>query len=96
MGRIPDFPEELRLQILHIVLSHHGRLEFGSPVLPKTPEALLVHYLDDLDGKLEAMFRALQDEASGTSWSPFSRALDRMIYRKRWPSLEEEGPSVQN
>lgn len=85
-GRIPGFPEELRLQILHIVLSHHGRLEFGSPVLPKTPEALLVHYLDDLDGKLEVMFRAQADEADGGAWSPFSRALERMIYRRRWPA----------
>jgi len=88
MGKIPGFPEELRLQILHIVLSHHGRLEFGSPVLPKTPEALLVHYLDDLDGKLEAMFRAVQDEGGGGSWSAFSRTLDRMVYRKRWPRAE--------
>jgi len=88
MGKIPGFPEELRLQILHIVLSHHGRLEFGSPVLPKTPEALLVHYLDDLDGKLEVMFRALKDEAGSGSWSPYSRALDRMIYRTRWPQAD--------
>jgi 3'-5' exoribonuclease len=93
VGKIPGFPEELRLQILHIVLSHHGRLEFGSPVLPKTPEALLVHYLDDLDGKLEAMFRATRDEAGGGSWSPYSRALERMVYRKRWPQVgREEGP----
>jgi len=87
VGKIPGFPEELRMQILHIVLSHHGRLEFGSPVLPKTPEALLVHYLDDLDGKLEVMFRAVQDEAGGGSWSPYSRALERMIYRNRWPEI---------
>jgi len=84
-SRIPDFPEDLRLHILHIVLSHHGRLEYGSPVLPKTPEALLVHYLDDLDGKLEVMFRARKDETDEGAWSPYSRALDRMIYRKRWP-----------
>jgi len=86
IGKIEGFPEELRLQILHIVLSHHGRIEFGSPVLPKTPEALLVHYLDDLDGKLEVMFRAVKDEAGG-SWSPFSRALERMVYRTRWPKV---------
>jgi 3'-5' exoribonuclease len=92
VGKIPGFPEELRLQILHIVLSHHGRLEFGSPVLPKTPEALLVHYLDDLDGKLEVMFRAVKEEAGSGSWSPFSRALDRMIYRTRWPEVD----SVEN
>ncbi len=87
VGKIPGFPEELRLQILHIVLSHHGRLEFGSPVLPKTPEALLVHYLDDLDGKLEVMFRAIREEGGG-AWSPYNRALDRMIYRLRWPKSE--------
>ena len=91
VGKIPGFPEELRLQILHIVLSHHGRLEFGSPVLPKTPEALLVHYLDDLDGKLEVMWRAVKDEGGGGSWSPYNRALDRMIYRNRWP----EAPPVE-
>jgi 3'-5' exoribonuclease len=88
VGKIPGFPEDLRLQILHIVLSHHGRLEYGSPVLPKTPEALLVHYLDDLDGKLEVMFRATKDESDSGSWSPYSRALDRMIYRRRWPKAE--------
>ncbi len=87
VGNIPGFPEELRLQILHIVLSHHGRLEFGSPVLPKTPEALLVHYLDDLDGKLEVMFRAVKEEGGGGSWSPYNRALERMIYRVRWPKV---------
>ena len=82
---IPGFPADLRLQILHIVLSHHGRLEYGSPVLPKTPEALLVHYLDDLDGKLEAMFRGIREDAGEGSWTPYSRTMDRMIYKVRWP-----------
>jgi len=85
MDRIPAFPDELRLQILHIVLAHHGKLEFGSPVLPKTPEALLVHYLDDLDGKLEGMFRLIQEESGQGNWSAWSRSLDRPVYRVRWP-----------
>jgi 3'-5' exoribonuclease len=85
---IPDFPGELRLQILHIVLSHHGKLEYGSPVLPKTPEALLVHYLDDLDGKLEATLRGLREEGGEGAWTPYSRPLERMIYRKRWPRVD--------
>ncbi len=85
IARIPDFPEELKMHILHIVLAHHGKLEFGSPVLPKTPEALLLHYLDDLDGKLESMFRAMGDEAGNGNWTPFSRSLERMIYKVRWP-----------
>jgi 3'-5' exoribonuclease len=84
-GRIPGFPEELKVQIQHIVLSHHGKLEFGSPVLPKTPEALLVHYLDDLDGKLEGMFRGIREEGGSGNWTPFSRSLERMVYKVRWP-----------
>ena len=88
MDQIPGFPEELRLQILHIILAHHGKLEFGSPVLPKTPEALLVHYLDDLDGKLEGMFRLIHEESGQGNWSAWSRSLDRPIYRVRWPSSQ--------
>lgn len=88
--KVPGFPAELRLQLLHIVLSHHGRLEFGSPVLPKTPEALLVHYLDDLDGKLEPMFRAIGDGGEG-NWSSYSRSLERMIYKVRWPKTDTAG-----
>jgi 3'-5' exoribonuclease len=83
--RIQNFPEELRLQILHILLAHHGKLEYGSPVLPKTPEALLVHYLDDLDGKLEGMFRLIEEQSGQGNWSAWSRSLDRPIYRVRWP-----------
>jgi 3'-5' exoribonuclease len=85
MDGIPDFPQELRNQLLHVVLSHHGRLEFGSPVLPKTPEALLVHYLDDLDGKLESVFRLIREDDGNGNWTTYSRSLERMIYRGRWP-----------
>jgi 3'-5' exoribonuclease len=52
---LPDFPAELKAQLEHIILSHHGKLEFGSPKEPMFPEALVIHYLDDLDSKLEAM-----------------------------------------
>jgi 3'-5' exoribonuclease len=90
VAEIPDFPEALRLLILHIVLSHHGKLEYGSPVVPKTPEALLVHYLDDLDGKLEAMFRAIREDPGTGHWTPFSRSLDRMFYKPRWPAVPGE------
>lgn len=88
VARIPEFPETLRLLVLHIVLSHHGKLEFGSPVVPKIPEALLVHYLDDLDGKLEAMFRGIREDAGTGNWTPFSRSLDRILYKGRWPAVE--------
>lgn len=83
---LPGFPDLLRLHLLHIVLSHHGRLEYGSPVLPRTPEALVVHALDDLDGKLEVMFGGLREE--GGTWTPTLRALDRPIFKRRWPRVD--------
>jgi 3'-5' exoribonuclease len=52
---IPDFPVVLRDQLLHIILSHHGELQFGSPKEPIFPEALVVHHLDNLDSKLQSM-----------------------------------------
>ena len=79
----PDFPVPLRNLIEHLVLSHHGRLEFGSPKLPIFPEALLLHYLDDMDSKMECM-RALiekepQAEGLFTAWCA---PLERTALRK--------------
>jgi 3'-5' exoribonuclease len=79
----PDFPVELRNLIEHMVLSHHGQLEFGSPKLPIFPEALLLHYLDDMDSKMENM-RALidKDPQSEGYFSAYSSALGRVALRK--------------
>lgn len=55
IAAIPDFPAELRVLVTHLVLSHHGRYEFGSPKLPMIPEAVLLHYLDDMDAKMQTM-----------------------------------------
>lgn len=55
MDALPDFPPSLRLLVSHLVLSHHGRYEFGSPKLPMIPEAVLLHYLDDMDAKMQTM-----------------------------------------
>jgi 3'-5' exoribonuclease len=52
---LPDFPAPLRSLVEHMILSHHGQLEFGSPKLPLFPEALLLHYIDDMDSKMECM-----------------------------------------
>lgn len=55
IAALPDFPPELRVLVTHLVLSHHGRYEFGSPKLPMIPEAVLLHYLDDMDAKMQTM-----------------------------------------
>jgi 3'-5' exoribonuclease len=55
LATLPEFPPQLRILVEHMVLSHHGKLEFGSPKVPMIPEALLLHYLDDLDAKMHTM-----------------------------------------
>jgi len=57
---VPD-SEDVRLHLLHLIASHHGELEFGSPVQPKTPEAVALHYVDNIDAKLEMLARGYQD-----------------------------------
>jgi len=83
LASLPDFPENLRVLVEHIILSHHGKYEFGSPKLPMIPEALLLHYLDDLDAKMQTMRSEFaRAEAQGrapgqlTEWV---RALERPL-----------------
>ena len=83
IAQIPDFPDELRRQLLHILLAHHGKLEHGSPKLPMTPEALVVAYLDDLDSKVEAMQRLIAEPHNEGDWSRISPMFERPIYRRR-------------
>jgi len=90
----PDFPPALRALVEHMILSHHGQLEFGSPKLPQFPEALLLHYIDDMDSKMECM-RALiandrQVEGCFTTYSP---AMERPALKKdRYLNPEPELP----
>ena len=82
MRDIPDFPAALQDQIEHILLSHHGKLEFGSPKEPMFAEALVVHYLDDMDSKLEAMraqYAADKDRAG--EWTARNPALKRELLK---------------
>jgi 3'-5' exoribonuclease len=72
---IEDFPERLAQAVLHIILSHHGSLEHGSPVVPCTREATLVHMIDNLGGRLGSFDRLEKELAPGQRWSTFDRAL---------------------
>ncbi|MBI5360455.1 MAG: HD domain-containing protein [Planctomycetes bacterium] len=69
IAKITDFPAGLKTQLVHIVLSHHGNLEFGSPVLPKTKEALALHFLDNLDAKLASYKQSMETVSANTNWS---------------------------
>ncbi|MDE3165391.1 MAG: HD domain-containing protein [Acidobacteriota bacterium] len=80
---LPGFPAALRHLVEHMILSHHGKLEFGSPKVPQFPEALLLHYLDDMDSKMEAMRAQIEGdrqlEGCFTSYNP---ALERAALKK--------------
>ncbi|HEV2999298.1 MAG TPA: HD domain-containing protein [Solirubrobacteraceae bacterium] len=77
---LPAFPPDLAQAVLHIILSHHGALEHGSPVRPCTREATLVHFLDNLGGRLGSFDRLEKELPDGASWSAFDRALGAGAY----------------
>jgi 3'-5' exoribonuclease len=76
---IEGFPPDLQLLLEHMVLSHQGKKEFASPVEPMTLEALVLHFIDDLDSKLNQL-RASRIAAAGTTGISFSRGLGRYVY----------------
>jgi 3'-5' exoribonuclease len=80
IAAIPDFPTELALLVKHLLVSHHGAYEFGSPKLPQTVEAVILHSLDDLDGKIQAI-QNLPAKEPGSKWTVFHRAYGRSFYR---------------
>ncbi len=77
---IDGFPTQLAWAVLHIILSHHGTLENGSPVVPCTREATLVHMIDNLGGRLGSFDRLQRDLAPGREWSDFDRAIGGAAY----------------
>lgn len=81
MDAIEGFPAPLKTVVQHVLISHHGQYEFGSPKLPMIREALVFHYLDDLDSKLAAVRSALAAESGDEEWSAFSGALQRKFLR---------------
>jgi 3'-5' exoribonuclease len=80
IAQLPDFPAELKTLVEHLIISHHGEYEFGSPKLPMFPEALMLHYLDDLDSKMESMRAQFErDLGSDVSWAGYNSALGRPV-----------------
>jgi len=80
---IPDFPPRLRSLVEHMIVSHHGQLEFGSPKTPVFPEAMLLHYLDDMDSKMECMRHLIEtDRQLAGNFTGFSPTLERVVLKK--------------
>lgn len=96
MDALPDFPPRLKTLVLHMILSHHGKLEFGSPKLPMIPEALMLNFLDDMDAKMQTLMTEFQkaarmgraaDEMTDKIW-----ALDQrtMLNSRAWLNAGEQ------
>ncbi len=82
MREIEGFPAELSLKLKHMVLSHHGSLEHGSPIVPMTIEALLLHYIDNLDAQARGALQVLDKApARPGNWTEYVKLLDRFMYR---------------
>jgi 3'-5' exoribonuclease len=102
IATLPDFPERLRALVVHLILSHHGKLEFGSPKLPMIPEALVLNFVDDLDAKLQAMKSEFEkcaregrpgDELTGKVWALDNRQL---LSTRGWLEKQVTGNTEQN
>jgi 3'-5' exoribonuclease len=80
---VPGFPGRLRDLLLHLIVSHHGELAYGSPKVPLFPEAMLLHHLDNLDSKMECMRGLIErDRQVDGVWTGYSSALDRTVLKK--------------
>jgi len=95
---IPGFPADLAARIKHLVISHHGRHEFGTPVVPMILEGFLLHLLDDLDAKVNYFERLSQGlEGESYQWSEYQRTLERFLYlRPMGPELNSRDDRPDN
>lgn len=88
-SKIKDFPSITKLHLKHILVAHHGEYEFGSPKLPQTSEALLVHHIDLIDSKMNSFEAAKQADRQIGHWTAFVKHLDRMIYKDPLPLFQD-------
>lgn len=92
VAEVDGFPPDLSLRLRHILVAHHGEKEKGSPVVPMTREAIVVHYCDDMTARVAAVDEAERAAAAGERWSAFSRMLDTFVYLGEGRAGERGGP----
>jgi 3'-5' exoribonuclease len=92
VSAIPGFPEELAVLVKHMILSHHGQYDFGSPKLPMFREAVMLHYLDDLDSKMGAMRAMYSSDKGDLEWTERGGALERRLLRLEKYLLGPDAP----
>jgi 3'-5' exoribonuclease len=92
--QLPDFPRDLSILIKHLLLSHHGQYSWGSPKKPMTLEAVMLHYLDDMDAKINGIQQFLKNQVpEGSKWSGYHRTFEQFFYAPKFgeqPDLSEK------
>ncbi len=88
--RIKNFPHNTKLHLKHILLSHHGHYEFGSPKIPQTKEAYLLHLIDLMDSKMGTIDEIMRSDQNTGHWSGFVKHMDRIIFKSELPHYENE------
>jgi 3'-5' exoribonuclease len=86
---IEGFPADIHMQLKHMILSHHGQLEHGSPVLPMTLEAMLLSYIDNMDAQVRGASMAIERSGAG-DWTDYVKLLDRFLYKGGKAQGEDE------
>ncbi len=81
IGRLDSFPENLAMKILHMILSHHGRLEWASPVVPRFPEAVALHHIDNLDAKVKGVIQNIENCRPEGEWSPWTKEYGTLFLK---------------
>ncbi len=87
IGRMADFPEDLALLLKHLVVSHHGSREFGSPEVPKTIEAILLNYIDEIDSKVTGIRNFMAAEDPNETWTGYHRLLGRQFFKSSFSAV---------
>jgi 3'-5' exoribonuclease len=90
LAAMEDFPGEIALRLKHLILSHHGEYEFGSPKKPAFLEAFALHLIDDLDAKMNGLGRFIEKDRQEGTWTDFNRLFDRYFLKGRIPSVDDK------
>ena len=88
-SRIKNFPHMMKVHLKHILISHHGEYEYGSPKIPQTSEAMLVHQIDLMDSKMASFENIKKTDQLPGHWSGFVRHLDRIVYKDDLPFYKD-------
>jgi 3'-5' exoribonuclease len=91
LAGIKNFPHDIAFRLKHIILSHHGEYEFGSPKRPKFLEAFALHLIDDLDAKINGLRRFMEKDMKEGAWTDFNRMFDRYFLKDRPSPVKEDG-----